>query len=151
MNRKDSPMNRFTRCTALLAFFAGLVPLYGCWDDSSNVLGEAHVIIGFTPATGGSFSATVDGNRFTNAGGWPVNLTRLGHTYEVTGSFTGPSFTVEFATSTSTGVETGSISSAQGPNAIPYPCHITYAATGNGPHQFTVRFKTTATAARVCP
>ena len=119
-----------------------------CNGDSASPLGEARIIIGFTP--GGTFTARINGKTFSSAGGFPVTLTSLGNEYEISGSFTGGSLGLTFAASTSTGVQSGSLVSVEGPNPRILNCDVMYLASTNASQQFRLRFKSTATAALVC-
>src|SRR5687767_10878976 len=94
-----------------VALLIALAPLAACAGDATTV-GQAHVLIRFMPAPGGTFTANVNGKTFTSAGRFAIDLPSLGTTYEVTGSFTG-SLGVDFATTTAAGVQIGSVTSLE--------------------------------------
>src|SRR5262245_57245723 len=121
-----------------------------CASDPGSVLGEAHIIVGFTPAAGGSFTARINGKTFSSPGGFAVTLSSLGAIHELNGSFTGGSLGVTFAASTSTGVETGSVVSVQGPSPNISGCGVIYVAPSTASQQFRIQFKSTAAASLVC-
>src|SRR5262245_14237016 len=139
MKRKIVKLSAVLMCTLLSA----------C-SDPGSVLGEAHIIVGFTPAEGGSFTARINGQTFSSPGGWAVTLSSLGSTYEISGSFTGGSLGVTFAASTSTGVQTGSVVSVQGPSPNITGCGVIYVAPSTASQQFRIQFKSTAAASLVC-
>ena len=129
------------------AILIALLPLCGCEGDSTTV-GEANVLIRFLPGTG-SFTAKVNGKTFSSAGRFALDLPDLGKTYDVTGTFTS-SLTVDFATTTAAGVQTGSVVNMDGPVVISGPCSISYVASTGGTHQFRFQIKTTGSIGAVC-
>ena len=148
MNRSIRVSMRGARVAA--ALFVVLVPLSAC-EESTSPIGEAHVIVNFTPAEGGSFTAKLNGKTFTSAGWFAVNLKSLESTYDITGSFTGGSLHVRFAASTAAGVQSGSVVSVEGPAVVATECGLTYVPNAPGSYQFRIQFKATGTIGLVCP
>jgi hypothetical protein len=121
-----------------------------CSNDPSSTVGTAHIVIGFRPASGGSFSARFNGQTYTSAGGFAVRLSDLNRTYEISGTFTGNSFGVDFATSTMAGVRSGSVLSVEGPAAQLSACGIMYLPGSVVTREFRIQFQLTGTVGLVC-
>jgi hypothetical protein len=92
----------------------------------------------------GPFSASLAGQTFTATGLFTVRLP-IG-THEISGTFAGAAFGVEFgrAPGETRGVLSGSLQTMSGPNAFVDQCRVSYIPPpGGGQHSFRLRFTVT--------
>jgi hypothetical protein len=129
---------------------AGIASVFGCGDQGTSFIGEAHVIIRFTPAAGTTLNARVGNSTFTSGGQYSVTFDDLGSAREISGTFTGTGLTIYFSTSTTAGVQSGSVKAVSGPQPSVTNCSIAFLPGTAGTHEFRVQFKTTGTQGLVC-
>jgi hypothetical protein len=82
------------------------------------------------PRTGGTFRAELEKQTYTLPGASTAKLSSGKH--QITGSFSGPTFMIGFATvDEAGGVQTGSVRAVTGPSPQVRPCAITYSNTSS--------------------
>ncbi len=121
-----------------------------CWEDPASTVGRAHLVVAFNPLEGASYTARLNGQTFSSPGQFSVQLESIDPAYEVSGSFNGAGIRIEFHTTTTAGVQAGSVTSLAGPVSQTFPCAITYVSTPAGAQQFRVQFRLTGNIDQSC-
>jgi hypothetical protein len=118
--------------------------------SSSTSTGGVPILVVFTPV-GGSYTASLNNQTFTAAGGFTVPLAP--GTYTITGSFVGQGFGVGFATSGTGGVVSGSVRHLSGPTDRQVKsCDILYfnIDTPSTRRSFQVQFQVSSNVGTAC-
>lgn len=107
------------------------------------------VLVVLTPV-GGTYTATLNNQTYTAAGGFSVSL-RPG-THEIAGSFRGDGFGVGFASIGGGGAESGSLRSLSGPSPQVTACTAIYFNTGTTAtlREFRLQFRVTTNVGSAC-
>lgn len=111
---------------------------------------KVDVIVAFT-SSGGTYSATLNGQTYSAEGGFPVSLSPGTHT--ISGSFRASIFGIGFGSAVGGGgVLSGSPRSVTGSGAEVGSCQVSYSnfSTPGTTRTFSVTFQTTSSAGSAC-
>lgn len=148
------PRSSISRVSGLVLGLALCAALVSCGGDGANGSptgppgsGAVTVLVVFTPV-GGTYSATINNQTFTAAGGFSSALQP--GTHEINGSFRAGGFGVGFGSIGGGGAESGSLRSLAGPSPQANACNVLYGGTGSTQQNFRVQFRVTANAGSAC-
>ena len=129
--------------------------IFACGGDGSPTSPGGSSIpffVVFTPLSGTTFSATLNGQTYSASGLFTVSLPPGAH--EISGSFSASQFGITLGSTSPQlaggGVQSGSLQSLAGSVFVANPCRIIYNSESNNQGNFRVRFAVVANPNAAC-